>query len=127
MSVRPTITTRPQPMQRAWIVTAVGTVLLVVAVVAVLTLVHGSRSGAASPPAGASPSRGVPRPTSISSLTPMQLATGALGTGYALPPTHPLASVRSVLASMDPQTRRYMEAVMALTFRQLAAGAAGQP
>ena len=33
----------------------------------------------------------------------------------------------AVLASMSPETRRYTESIMNLTFEQLAAGAAGQP
>jgi hypothetical protein len=67
------------------------------------------------------------RVPSIMSLTPARLAAGALGTGYALPTVHRGPTVASVLASMSPQTRRYTKAVMALTFAQLAAGAAGHP
>ena len=33
----------------------------------------------------------------------------------------------AILTSMSPETRRYTESVMNLTFEQLAAGAAGQP
>ena len=59
------------------------------------------------------------------SMTPAQLAGVGLGTGYQLPnaQTHSAA----VLASMSPETRRYTESIMNLTFAQLAAGAAGQP
>jgi hypothetical protein len=64
---------------------------------------------------------------SIMSLTPAQLAANALGTGYALPTKQAGPTVDSVLASMSPETRRYTEAVMDLTFEQLAAGAAGHP
>ncbi|HEX3266824.1 MAG TPA: nickel-binding protein [Gaiellaceae bacterium] len=64
---------------------------------------------------------------SIMSLTPAQLAANAIGTGYQLPIQHKGPTVASVLASMSPQTRRYTEAVMRLTFAQLAAGAAGHP
>jgi hypothetical protein len=67
------------------------------------------------------------RVPSIMSLTPARLAAGALGTGYALPTVHRGPTVASVLASMSPQTRRYTKAVMALTFAQLADGAAGHP
>jgi hypothetical protein len=35
--------------------------------------------------------------------------------------------MEAVLASMSPQTRKYTQAIMNLTFAQLAAGAAGQP
>ena len=52
------------------------------------------------------------------SMTPAQLAGLRLGTGYQL---------SAVLASMSPETRRYTERIMNLTFEQLAAGAAGQP
>ena len=52
------------------------------------------------------------------SMTPAQLAGVRIGTGYQLP---------AVLASMSPETRRYTESIMNLTFEQLAAGAAGQP
>ena len=62
---------------------------------------------------------------SIMTLTPEQLADGALGTGYALPSHHTGSTLKSVLASMSPQTRRYTQRIMRLTFAQLAAGAAG--
>ena len=64
---------------------------------------------------------------SILSLTPAELANGALGTSYALMRTSNGPTTASVLASMSPQTRRYTKAVMSLTFAQLAAGAAGSP
>jgi hypothetical protein len=63
----------------------------------------------------------------LMSLTPARLAAGALGTGYALPAAPIRPSMATVLSSMSPETRRYTKAVMALTFRQLAAGAAGHP
>ena len=63
----------------------------------------------------------------ILSLTPAELAGGALGTSYALSPTPTSPTTASVLRSMSPETRRYTRAVMALTFAQLAAGAAGSP
>ena len=72
------------------------------------------------------PSR-TPKVPSIFDLTPARLAAGALGTGYQLPVKHTGPTVESVLASMSPQTRRWTKAVMALTFAQLAAGAAGSP
>jgi hypothetical protein len=64
---------------------------------------------------------------SIMKLTPARLAAGALGLGYALPSAQRGATTASILASMSPETRRYTEAVMAMTFEQLAAGAAGTP
>jgi hypothetical protein len=63
----------------------------------------------------------------VMSLTPAQLAGGALGTGYTLPTRRTGPTVESVLASMSPQTREYTKRIMNLTFAQLAAGAAGQP
>ncbi len=79
---------------------------------------------ASSLPSAAQDARRVP---SIMSLTPAQLAAGALGTGYQLPSAKNGPTLESVLSSMSPQTRRYTEAIMALTFAQLAAGAGGQP
>jgi hypothetical protein len=64
---------------------------------------------------------------SIMSLTPAGLAGGALGTSYALPTAQTGPTTASILASMSPQTRQYTQAIMNLTFAQLAAGAAGQP
>ena len=64
---------------------------------------------------------------SIMSMTPAQLAGDDLGTGYALPSASSGPTMDQVLASMAPATRRYTEAITALTFAQLAAGAAGSP
>ena len=74
-----------------------------------------------------SAARDARRVPSIMSLSPAQLAGGALGTGYALPSTQHGPTTASVLASMSPQTRTYTKAIMGLTFAQLAGGAAGQP
>jgi len=63
----------------------------------------------------------------VLSLTPAQLAGVGLGTGYQVPNAQRSPSATAVLASMSPETRRYTEAVMRLTFAQLAAGAAGHP
>ena len=60
-------------------------------------------------------------------MTPAQLAGLGLGTGYQLPNAQSSPTAAAILASMSPQTRRYTESVMNLTFNQLAAGAAGQP
>jgi hypothetical protein len=46
------------------------------------------------------------------SLTPAQLAAGALGTSYALPSTQHGPTLASVLASMTPETRRYTKTIM---------------
>ena len=61
------------------------------------------------------------------SMTPAQLAGVGLGTGYQLPNAQSSPTAAAVLASMSPETRRYTESVMNLTFEQLAAGAAGHP
>lgn len=63
---------------------------------------------------------------SIMELTPGDLAGGGLG-GYALASRQTGPTLAEVLVSMSPDTRRYTEAVMRLTFEQLAAGAAGHP
>lgn len=63
----------------------------------------------------------------LMSMTPAQLAGVGLGTGYQLPTAQSSPTAAAVLASMSPETRRYTESVMNLTFEQLAAGAAGQP
>ena len=80
--------------------------------------------GAATRASATRDARAIP---SIMSLTPARLAAGALGLGYALPHVQRGPTMESILASMSPETRRYTRAVMALTFRQLAAGAAGSP
>ena len=63
----------------------------------------------------------------LMSMTPAQLAGVGLGTGYQLPNAQTSPTSVAVLASMSPETRRYTESVMNLTFEQLAGGAAGQP
>ena len=64
---------------------------------------------------------------SVMSMTPAQLAGLGLGTGYQLPNAQSSPTAAAVLASMSPETRRYTESVMNLTFEQLAAGAGGHP
>ena len=63
----------------------------------------------------------------LRSMTPAQLAGVGLGTGYQLPNAQSSPTSAAVLASMSPETRRYTESIMNLTFQQLAAGAAGHP
>ena len=63
----------------------------------------------------------------LASMTPAQLAGVGLGTGYQLPNAQSSPTSAAVLASMSPETRRYTESIMNLTFEQLAAGAAGHP
>jgi hypothetical protein len=56
-------------------------------------------------------------------LTPTQLKAGAAGFGTG----HFEGALTrgAVLASLDPQSQRYVKAIMALTPAQLAAGAGG--
>ena len=61
---------------------------------------------------------------SLMDLTPGDLAGGGLW-GYDL--GNGQSGPADALAGMSPETRRYTEAVMGLTFEQLAAGAAGHP
>ena len=63
----------------------------------------------------------------LRSMTPAKLAGVGLGTGYQLPNAQSSPTSAAVLASMSPETRRYTESIMNLTFEQLAAGAAGHP
>jgi hypothetical protein len=63
---------------------------------------------------------------SVLDLTPGDLAGGGLW-GYALPSRQSRPNLAEVLASMSPESRRYITALMGLTFRQLAEGAAGYP
>jgi hypothetical protein len=69
------------------------------------------------------PSQGDP----VTSMTPARLAGVGLGTGYQLPGSQSSPTAAEILASMSPETRRYTESIMNLTFEQLAAGAAGRP
>jgi hypothetical protein len=63
---------------------------------------------------------------SVMDLTPGDLAGGGLW-GYALPSRQSGPTLAEVLASMSPESRRYVTTLMRLTFRQLAEGAAGSP
>ena len=63
---------------------------------------------------------------SVMDLTPGDLAGGGLW-GYALPNRQSGPTLAEVLASMSPESRRYVTTLMTLTFRQLAEGAAGHP
>ena len=127
MSVRTTIAV-PGRQRRTWRLVAGAALALVVAAAVVIaasgTFDHkAGRTSAATVPARAS----LPASFSIMALTPARLEAGALGIGYALPSAKASPTLESVLASMTPQTRRYTRAIMALTFAQLAAGAAGSP
>ncbi len=111
--------------QHRWLIIG-ATVLAAVAIGAVLALTVGS--GTKKTDSGSAPKASIPTSSfSIMSLTPAQLAGGALGLGYALPSAQSGPTTASVLASLSPSTRRYTKAITSLTFAQLKAGAAGSP
>jgi hypothetical protein len=102
--------------------------MLVTTTLAVVTIAVGGAS--ASPHATDNKSSGTTQSLltkSIMSLTPANLASGALGICSASPTDQRGLTLKSVLASMSPSTRRYTKTIMGLTFAQLAAGAAGSP
>ena len=121
------VSTAPLAGRRGrWLALASAVAAGTIAIVLSLTL--GSGTGgqpAATTAAPAAPA--TQAPAWLMSLTPEQLASGALGLGYALPTTTKGPTTAAVLASMSPETRRYTKAVMSLTFAQLAAGGAGSP
>jgi hypothetical protein len=134
MSVSPSIpaTVEIQRGRLIGLVVAVAVLAAVVTGIVVAFAFDGGTSTASpsvvsSAPSAPSAARDARNVTSIMSLTPAQLAAGALGTGYALPTEQNGPTTASLLASMSPQTRQYTKAIMNLTFAQLAAGAAGQP
>ena len=122
MSVYPTTATAPRS-RRTRLVAGICMLVAACAVAAGLALSH--RGGSAQAPAQQTQAAKVARPTSVMQLTPGEIAGGGLG-GYAIP-TAKGPTLQQVLASMSPQTRRYTERLMSLTFQQLAAGAAGHP
>ena len=123
MSVYPNTATAPRSKRTRLVV---GIAALVAACVAAagLALSHGSGTSTATPVSGQA-AKATSHRVTLMQLTPGEIAGGALG-GYALP-TVQGPSLQQVLASMSPQTRRYTERIMSLTFQQLAAGAAGHP
>jgi hypothetical protein len=121
MSVYPNTATAPR--KRTGL--AVGIAVLVAACVAAAGLALSHGSGTTTPSASGQAAQATSHEVTLMRLTPGQIAGGALG-GYALP-TAQGPSLQQVLASMSPQTRRYTERIMSLTFQQLAAGAAGHP
>lgn len=119
----------PVRHRRRWLVAGAG-VLAAGAIAAVLAFTAGTggKTQSSSPASAAIRDTPIQKPVpSIMSLTPADLASGRLGSSYALPTAKPGPTLQAVLASLSPETRRYTEAVMALTFAQLAAGAAGSP
>ena len=124
MTVYPTIAAQDRT-RHWWLLGGIAVVVVALALASVgaFTLRGGSSKLAPVQPVAVHGSGMSP----IMALTPARLAAGALGTGYQLPRAQHGPTIASVLASMDPKTRRYTEKIMALTFTQLAAGAAGHP
>jgi Nickel responsive protein SCO4226-like len=87
-----------------------------------------SRPTVVAQPSGARPpdARDTGKFPSIMSFTPAELSAGAVW-GYALPSAPSGLTRESVLSSLSPKSRRYIEALTGLTFEQLGAGAAGSP
>jgi len=121
MSVYPTTATAPRSRRTRRVV---GLCILVAAAAIAAGLALSHRNGSVQAPAQTRTAT-VARPTSLMQLTPGAIAGGVLG-GYAIP-TAKGPTLQQVLDSMSPQTRRYTERLMSLTFQQLAAGAAGHP
>ncbi len=121
MSVYPNTATAPR--KRTGLVVGIAVFVGACVAAAGLALSHGS--GTTSAPASAQAAKTTSQKVTLMQLTPGEIAGGALG-GYALPNAKG-PSLQQVLASMSPQTRRYTERIMSLTFQQLAAGAAGHP
>jgi len=125
-------TTIPATVQirRSRLLGLIGLVAALAAVVTWILVALAFDNGTSAPVSSVKSVSHSPAPSmqdAIMSLTPAQLAAGALDIGYQLPTHQQGPTVASVLASMSPQTRAYTKAVMALSFRQLAAGAAGHP
>ena len=127
---------RSVEIRRGWLFALLGAVAALAVVITWAVVAYAFDSGASTttprsqaqvPGWPGSPMQDARRDPSIMSLTPARLAAGALGMGYALPTKQSGPTMSSVLASMSPQTRSWTRAVMTLTFRQLAAGAAGSP
>jgi len=130
MTVHTTVAPRVGERRRWLVIGAAALVAGVIGVVLALTLTsNGTTSKSAATRASGSASSAPHGGTmaTIMSLTPARFAAGALDYGYALPQVQHGPTVAQVLASLSPSTRRYTSAVMALTFAQLKAGAAGSP
>jgi len=126
-------TTIPATVQirRSRLVGLIGLVATLAAVVTWGLVAFAFDNGSSNAVPAGKPSVSSSKPLSmqdaIMALTPAQVAAGALDIGYQLPTVQHGPTVASVLASMNPQTRRYTKAIMNLSYRQLAAGAAGHP
>jgi hypothetical protein len=129
MTVHTTITTQTQHPHRRLVVAAAGLAAAILAGAAVAVAVGTHGTEASTRPRSIFAQQSLPNSTAMSTimaLTPERL-TGAFDSRYALATRKTGPTMGSVLASMSPATRRYTEAIMSLTFAQLAAGAAGSP
>ena len=131
MTVHTTIAVQARHRHRRLAVSiaaAVAAAILAATAVALTAGAHGSAASAKPRPISARPALpNSPAMATIMALSPARLAAGAFDSRYALPAKQSGPTMASVLASMSPATRRYTEAIMSLTFAQLAAGAAGSP
>ena len=131
MIVHTTVAPRIAGQRRWFVIGAAALAAVVIGAVLALTIGSNGTTSKASATAGARPistaSQGGSTMATIMALTPARFAAGALDYGYALPQAQHGPTMASVLASLSPATRRYTKAVMALTFAQLKAGAAGSP
>jgi hypothetical protein len=130
MTVHTTIAVQARHRHRRLAVSAAAATaaILVAAAVTVTAGAHGKAASSTRPSSSEQPALSNSAAMStIMALTPERLATGAFDSRYALPVKQTGPTLSSVLASMSPATRRYTEAIMSLTFAQLAAGAAGSP
>lgn len=131
MTVHTTVAPRIGERRRWFLIGAAALAAVVVGAVLALTVGSGSTTSGSAATGGSgsvsTASQGGSTMAAIMALTPARFAAGALGLGYALPQAQHGPTTASVLASLSPATRRYTKAVMALTFAQLKAGAAGSP
>ena len=130
MTVHTRIAVQTRHPHRRLAVSAAAVAVAALAAAAVAIAVGAHRSAASARPRTISAQQGLPNSAAMSTimaLTPERLAVGAFDSRYAVPIKQTRPTLASVLASMSPATRRYTEAIMSLTFAQLAAGAAGSP
>jgi hypothetical protein len=131
MTVHTTVAPRVGERHRWLLIGAAALAAVVIGAVLALTFTSNDTTSKSAATGAAGSVSSTPRYASttatIMALTPARFAAGALDYGYALPQVPHGPTVASVLASLSPSTRRYTKAVMALTFAQLKAGAAGSP
>ena len=130
MTVHTKIAVRTRHPHRRLVVSAAAVSAAILAAAAVAVAAGTRGSAGSTGPLASSAQQSLPNSAAmatIMALTPERLAAGALDSRYALPVKQTGPTLSSVLASMSPATRQYTEAIMSLTFAQLAAGAAGSP